>query len=163
MNLNQWKVTLRFSFCRYSSFLREHMRMPTKRCPMRMPSVDRLALPVRKEPLTAHSGPALQAVRWKSEHRSSVAELHVDFKNKAEMSGGATRGRCETTDSDLREVSRASHGFLGKADLSLSSAQACKTSTISTPTVLRWPWSWVVINSPLKMNCLSAGMKTTRL
>lgn len=50
---------------RYSSFLLEHMRMPMKQCPMKMPGVDRLVLTAREEPLMEHSGPALQAVSWK--------------------------------------------------------------------------------------------------
>ncbi len=42
---------------------------------MKMPSVERLAVRVRKESLTERSGPASQAVSCKSEHYSPVTVL----------------------------------------------------------------------------------------
>lgn len=62
MDLNKTKITHRFLFPRYSSSLQEHMQMPMKECPMKVPIVDRPVLTVRKESLMEHSGPALKVV-----------------------------------------------------------------------------------------------------
>jgi len=87
-----------------------------------------------------------------------------------EMWEEATRCRCKTSPDRASgkqwggwTIRTLSHRFLRQAVLFSSPYQACKTSTTFTPTVLRWPWSWVVINSPPKRNCLPTGKQTTRL
>lgn len=79
-NLKEAKNNTQVLFCRFSSFLQKHMQMPMKPCPMKAHSVDRLTPIVRKESLTARSGPAFQAVSKKSDEYSSNSDSETNEK-----------------------------------------------------------------------------------